>query len=90
MKTVNLEILDYPAHEMAFIRIDGDIVFTGNYHDFHKGCHGTKIWNYDVNGIWDRGIKSLAMALKTKAKEDEIEVQISEKKLTAEEYKKLV
>lgn len=30
----------YKDHEMARIKVGGRSVFTGNYWDFHRGCHG--------------------------------------------------
>ena len=86
---VQIVVATYDAHEMGFVIIDGKSVFTGNFWDFHSGCHGTKIGGYELNGIWDRGISSLATALKVKIEETGSEVEVLKKQLTSKEYKAL-
>lgn len=84
-----ITVAKYESHEMGFILVDGNSVFTGNYWDFHSGCHGTKIAGYDLSGIWDSGMTSLAGALKSKMEAAGKSVEIETKKLTKEEYKAL-
>lgn len=46
----------YHPHEMAFVKIKEQRVFTGNYHDFHLGCHGGVIGGYDISKTWVQGL----------------------------------
>ena len=82
-----IEVLRYDPHKMAFIKINDKVIFTGNYHDFHADCHGSKIGGYDLTGLWDRGIDSLATALKLKIGES---CEIDHKKISREEYELLL
>ena len=84
-----IEIARYPQHEMAFILVNNESVFTGNYHDFHSGCHGSVIAGYNLDGLWDRGIDSLGGALKLVMEKDGKDVELSKKNLTQAEYKSL-
>lgn len=86
-KTKKITVALYDNHEMGFILIDDEVVFSGNYWDFHSGCQGTKIGGFEVGEIWDSGTKSLAGALKTKIEETGAKAEIVQKNLTDAEYK---
>lgn len=88
-KKVQIVVAICESHEMGFVIIDGKSVFTGNYWDFHSGCHGTKIGGHELKGLWDTGMTSLATALKSKIEESGSEVEVLKKKLTNQEYKAL-
>lgn len=83
-----IEVARYSPHKMAFISIDGNIVFTGNYWDFHSGCHGAIIAGYNLTGLWESGIDDLAVALsKAIVKEGKL-AEVINKKLNNDEYNK--
>lgn len=81
-----IEVARYSPNEMAFVSINGKIVFTGNYLDFHSGCHGTKIAGYNLDGIWSSGIDALAVALSKVILKEGKESDIVHKKLSTAEY----
>lgn len=39
---INLKVDDYS--EMATIYLDNKVIMTGNFWDFHPGCHGITEW----------------------------------------------
>ena len=86
-KTV--EIARYPDHDMAYILVDGENVYSGNYWDFHSGCYGSKVAGYELSGIWDEGIDSLGGVLKLLMEKEGHEVTLTKKTLTDEEYETL-
>ena len=79
----------YPDHEMAFVFIDDKVVFSGNYHDFHSGCHGTKIGGVELKGKWDTGMDSLVTALKAELKKKG-SVAVAKITLKDDDYNKLM
>lgn len=86
-KKVLIEIATYEPHEMAFILVNKKPVYSGNYWDFHSGCHGTNIAGYNLDGLWDKGIDSLGGVLKLVMEKEGKEVQLVRKALNSKEYK---
>lgn len=89
MKKTNTTITIATYQEMNVIKINSKVVFNGSVDDFYSGCIGTKIGGYDVSGLWDQGVLSLATALKVKIEETGKKVTIIKKELTFEECKKM-
>lgn len=45
---INKFVIDiHKPYEMARVKLNGEIIFLGNFWDYHPGCHGT-VW--EVNG----------------------------------------
>ena len=40
--TIRVEL--YPPWEMAWVYLGNKCVYTGNYWDYHPGCHGLKLF----------------------------------------------
>lgn len=75
---------------MAFILVDGKKVFSGNYWDFHIGCHGPKIAGFDLTGEWSQGIEALALAIGRRFLAKNFKVDIEHRDLEAKEYNSLM
>jgi hypothetical protein len=72
-----VEVLRWEGAEMAMVCVRGVPVYSGNYWDFHSGCHGTLIAGLDLAGKWDSGIDSLASVIASelsKTKDNEYKV----------------
>ena len=87
-KKAVITVARYDNHEMAYVLVNEKTVYSGNYWDFHSGCHGTKVAGYELKGLRDSGIDSLATALKSKMTDKGIDAKIIQKDLTSEEYNK--
>lgn len=85
-KKNNIEIARFEEHEMAFILINNKPVYSGNYWDFHSGCHGTKIAGYELKGLWYNGIDNLGNILKQLMEKEGNKVVLSHKNLSQLEY----
>ena len=85
-----ITIARYEDEEMAFILIDKELVFLGNYWDFHPNCHGTSIGGYELKGLWSGGIDSLAYALKQRMDQSGLKAQVVNKTLSSKEYQSLM
>lgn len=85
-KSTVIELAVYKPHEMGYVLINGKCEFQGNYWDFHSGCHGSTIAGYDLSNKWDRGMASLANALKSAMEADGVKVSVKNKTLTDKEY----
>lgn len=59
-----IKILYYKGDEMAVIKLDDKQIYCGNYHDFRAGSSGANVAGYDLSELWDKGILSLATALR--------------------------
>lgn len=69
-----ISLLDCEDYEAAFILVNGETVFSGNYWDFHSGCIGSVIAGEELDGLWDSGMESLVTALKLRFMEKKLRV----------------
>lgn len=65
-KTVVISLLDCEDYEASLVLVNGEVVFSGNYWDFHPGCIGSVIAGQELAGLWDSGTESLVTALKVR------------------------
>lgn len=65
-QTVVISLLACEDYEAALVLVNGELVFNGNYWDFHPGCIGSVIAGQELAGIWDSGTESLVTALKVR------------------------
>jgi hypothetical protein len=84
-----ITLAKFPLHKMAFVLINEKVAYTGNYEDFHAGCHGSHIAGIDLKGKWNRGMDTLVCALKNELEKKDI-VQIGHTNLKPAEYNKLM
>ena len=88
-KPIEVQLLEYPEFEMAFIQINKETVYTGNYWDFHPFCHGKVIGGFNVGEKW-LGRYHLSLALKAAIEKTGKKCTILEKRtLSHDEYERV-
>jgi hypothetical protein len=63
-----IKIIREPHFEMAYVYLNDEHIMSGNYWDFHPGCHGM----YQYGDF--KGVDSLAIAIK-KSLNDDVEIE---------------
>lgn len=87
-KTV-IKLATYEDHDMIFVFIDKELVFQGNTYDYTVDSHGPEVAGYNLDGLWDKGAKSLCGVLKLLMEKEGKTVEIKEESLTDRQYVKL-
>ena len=86
---VVISLLDCEDYEAASVLVNGEVVFRGNYWDFHPGCSGSVIAGEELRGIWDSGMESLVTALKLRFMEKNLRVVTEKVPITELQYELL-
>lgn len=81
-----ISLLDCEDYEAAFVLVNGEAVFSGNYWDFHPGCIGSVIAGEELRGLWDSGMESLVTALKLRFMEKKLRVVTETVPITELQY----
>lgn len=84
-----ISLLDCEDYEAAFVLVNGETVFSGNYWDFHSGCIGSVIAGEELDGLWDSGMESLVTALKLRFMEKKLRVVTETVPITELQYELL-
>lgn len=84
-----ISLLDCEDYEAAFVLVNGETIFSGNYWDFHSGCIGSVIAGEELDGLWDSGMESLVTALKLRFMEKKLRVVTETVAITELQYELL-